>query len=359
MTQPDTVTQLDETQLQEFAGRFITDLGAAQHAVTVVLGDRLGLYKSMAAAGPATAADLAATNGCDERYIAEWLKAQAASGYCEFDPTTGQYWLTPVQAACLADETHPAFLAAGMLLPSAAFKDEPIIAEAFRTGQGIDWGGHNHDLYAGVERFFRPGYQANLLTSWIPALDGVQPQLQAGILVADVGCGHGASTILLAQAFPASTIVGFDSHAPSIEAARVAADKAGLAGRVRFETASAQDYPGSGYGLVCVFDALHDMGDPVGAARHIRGSLAADGTWLLVEPMAGETVADNLNPVGRLFYSASTVICTPSARSQPGGWALGSQASEAQLREICDQAGFTRFRRATETPVNRVLEVRP
>ena len=355
-----TVTnELDEAELGEFVHRFITDLGAAHHAVTVAVGDRLGLYRAVAEAGPATAQEIAAAAGCDERYTAEWLNAQAASGYCEYDPGSGRYHLTPAQRACLADEDSPTFLTAGVFLAAALFKDEQRLAEAIRTGAGVGWGEHHRDLYVGVDRFFRPGYAANLVSSWIPALDGVEEKLRAGVTVADVGCGHGASTILLAQAYPNSTIVGFDNHPPSIEAARVAAEKTDVADRVRFEIASAQDYPGESYALVCIFDALHDMGDPVGAARHIRSSLTEDGTWLLVEPMAGDSVAANLNPVGRLFYSASTLVCTPSARSQPGGWALGAQATDEQLRSVTEQGGFSRFRRAVDTPVNRIIEVRP
>ena len=361
MTAPATTapTEIDEEALHEFVGKFIGDLGAAHHAVTVVIGDRLGLYRALAETGPAVAGQVAQTAGTDERYTREWLNAQAASGYCEYDPVTDRYSMTAAQAACLADPGAPTYLAAGMLLPSSLFKDEERIGEAIRTGAGFSWAEHNHDLFHGVERFFRPGYVANLVTSWLPALDGVTERLQAGATVADVGCGHGASTILLAQAYPNSTVVGFDNHDASIEVARRAAAEAGVDDRVRFEVASAQDYPGTGYGLVCIFDALHDMGDPVGAASHIRRSLAEDGTWLLVEPMAGESVADNLNPLGRLFYSASTLVCTPSARAQSGGWALGSQATEAQLRSITEQGGFTRFRRAVDTPVNRIIEVRP
>ena len=351
--------ELDEARLGEFVQRFISDMGAAHHSVTVVVGDRLGLYRALADAGPATARDVAVAAGCDARYTQEWLNAQAASGYCEFDPVTGDYHLTPEQTACLADENSPAFLTAGAFLAAALFKDEERLTEAIRTGAGVGWGEHHDDLYVGVERFFRAGYAANLVPSWIPALEGVEEKLHAGVNVADVACGHGASTILLAQAYPNSTFVGFDNHVPSIEAARAAADRAGVADRVRFDVASAQDFPGAEYALVCVFDALHDMGDPVGAARHVRSAIADDGTWLLVEPMAGDAVAANLNPIGRLFYSASTLVCTPSARSQPGGWALGAQATDEQLRSIAEQGGFTRFRRAVETPVNRIIEVRP
>jgi SAM-dependent methyltransferase len=349
---------VDETQLQDFVGRFITDLGAAHHAATVVVGDRLGLYRALAEAGPATPAEVARAAGCDERYTREWLNAQAASGYCEYDAGTGRYHLTPAQQACLADDSAPTFLAAGVYLAASLFKDEERIAEAFRSGAGFGWGEHHHDLFFGVERFFRPGYAANLTTSWIPALDGVEARLEQGTAIADVGCGHGASTILLAQTYPACTVVGYDSHAPSIDAARRAAKEAGVDDRVRFDVASAQDFPGDGYGLVCIFDALHDMGDPVGAANHIRETLAGDGTWLLVEPAAGESVAENLNPIGRLFYSASTLICTPAARSQAGGYALGAQATEAQLRNVVERAGFTRFRRVLDTPVNRIIEIR-
>jgi SAM-dependent methyltransferase len=353
-----TTTTIDEAQLNEFAGRFLTDLAATHHAATVVVGDRLGLYRALAETGPTTPRGVALAAGCDERYTREWLNAQAASGYCEYDADTGHYYLTPVQQACLADDGAPTFLAAGMYVAASLFKDEQRIAEAFRAGTGVAWAEHHHDLFAGVERFFRPGYAANLTSSWIPALDGAEARLLEGTTVADVGCGHGASSILLAQAYPASVVVGYDNHAPSIDAARRAAKEAGVDNRVHFELASAQDIPGGDFGLVCTFDALHDMGDPIGAATHIRAALAADGTWLLVEPAAGESVADNLNPIGRLFYSASTFICTPAARSQTGGYALGAQASEAQLRHVAAQAGFTRFRRVIDMPVNRIIEIR-
>jgi SAM-dependent methyltransferase len=348
---------IDEAQVNEFAGRFLGDLSAALHAATVVVGDRLGLYRTLAQVGPATAAELAAAAGCDERYVLEWLNAQAASGYCDHDG--GRYALNPVQAFCLADESSPAFLTAGMLLANAVHQDVDASVEAVRTGAGVPWGAHHRHLYAGVERFFRPGYQANLVTSWVPALDGVHDKLAAGASVADVGCGHGASTIVLAQAYPASRFTGFDAHPPSIDAARKAAGEAGVGDRVSFEVAAAQDFPGVGYDLVCVFDALHDMGDPVGAAAHIREALARDGTWLLVEPAAGETVEENVAGLGRLFYSASTLLCTQTARAQAGGYALGAQAGTEQLRAVCERGGFGRFRLAAQTPVNRVFEVRP
>jgi SAM-dependent methyltransferase len=350
---------IDQWELSEFTDRMIADLATTMHAATVVVGLRLGLYAAMAEAGPATPAVLAAAAGCDERYMMEWLAAQAAAGYCEYDDETGRFALSEAQEACLADESSPAFLAAGQLIVSGLLKNEDRLTEALRSGCGVAWADQHHDLAAGFARFSRASYRSHLVDSWVPALEGVAGRLAAGGLVADVGCGHGGSTTLLASAFPAATIVGFDPHRPSVEAARKAAVDAGAGDRVAFEVASAQDFPGSGYQLVCTFDALHDMGDPVGAATHIRSTLADDGTWLLVEPMAGETVADNLTDVGRLFYSASTLVCTPSARSQPGGWALGAQASEAQLRGLCRRAGLTRFRRAAETRLHRVYDVKP
>ncbi len=351
------MTAIDEWELSEFTDRVIADLATTMHAATVVVGLRLGLYAAMAEAGPATPAELAAAAGCDERYMMEWLGAQAAAGYCEYDDETGRFALSEAQEACLADERNP--LAAGQLIVSGLFKNSDRLAEAVRTGCGVPWAEQHHDLFAGFARFSRASYRAHLVDAWIPALAGVRARLGAGVMVADVGCGHGASTILLAQAYPKSTIVGFDPHRPSVEAARKAAVEAGVGDRVTFEVASAQDFPGAGYQLVCTLDALHDMGDPVGAATHIRSTLAGDGTWLLVEPMAGETVADNLTDVGRLYYAASTLVCTPSARSQPGGWALGAQASEAQLCGMCRRAGLTQFRRAAETRLHRVFDVKP
>jgi len=354
-----TNTTLDEARLQDFVGRFAGDLGAALHQTTVLIGDKLGLYAAMADSTPVTPAELAERTQTDERYVREWLCAQAASGYVEYDAGTELFHLTPEQAACLADRESPTFLPGAFYIAASCVRDEPKITERFRTGEGLGWHEHDGDLFCGTELFFRPGYVANLVPSWLPALEGVEGKLHAGARVADIGCGHGASTIVMAQHYPKSEFVGFDYHEASIEAARRAADRAGLGDRVRFEVASAKDYPGQEYDLVCVFDALHDMGDPVGASRHVLQSLAEDGTWLIVEPMAGDRTEDNLNPVGRIFYSASTMICTPSSRAQEVGLALGAQAGEARLRAVVTEAGFTRFRRATETPFNLVLEARP
>jgi SAM-dependent methyltransferase len=349
---------IDPEKLDAFVGRFAGDFAAAIHAATVVVGDKLGLYRSLAAAGPVDAAALAARTGLDRRLVEEWLNAQYVSGYCEHSADDGTYWLTEEQAACLADDTSPALLVGAMTIVASVIKDEERIRERFASG-AFGWHEHHHDLYEGTERLFKPGYVANLAESWLPALDGVDAKLRAGGTVADIGCGYGASTILLAQQYPAATIVGFDYHAESIDVARKRAADAGVGDRVRFEVAGAAEFPGTGYDLVCVFDALHDMGDPVGAAKHVLASLAPDGTWLLVEPMAGESLADNVNPVGRIFYSASTLICTPSAQAQDGGYALGAQVPDSTWRALLTEAGFTRFRRATETPFNRVFEVRP
>ena len=355
-----TNTTPDPAELEAFLGQVATDAAATFHAATVVLGDKLGLYRSLAEGGPATPEELAERTGCDARYLQEWLHAQVASGYAGHDPATGRFSLSPAQATVLADETSPAFAAGMMQLAAVAMKDEERLGrDAVRTGAGVAWADHHHDLFSGTERLFKPGYLANLVESWIPALDGVEAKLQAGAKVADIGCGHGASTIVLAQAYPNSTFVGSDYHAESIDVARKRAAEAGVADRVRFEVASAADFPGEGYDLACVFDALHDMGDPVGAAAHVRATLTPDGTFLIVEPMAGETLADNVNPLGRLFYSAGLFICLAHAKSQGGAQQLGPQVPEGTWRSLLGDAGFTRFRRATETPFNRVFEARP
>lgn len=350
---------IDEGRLEAFINQFAGDFGAALHATTVVIGDKLGLYRALADIGPADAAALATATDCDTRMVQEWLNAQYAAGYCHYSPQTASYWLSPEQAAVLADPSTPAFLVGAMTIAVSTAKDEEKVREAFRTGGGLGWHQHHHDLFHGTERLFKPGYVANLVSAWIPALDGVEERLAGGGVIADLGCGHGASTILLADAFPQATVRGFDYHQASIDIARKRAAEAGVADRVSFEVATAQDFPGSGYDLVCIFDALHDMGNPAAAARHIRQSLTPEGTWLLVEPMAGEHVEDNANPVGRIFYAASTAICTPAAQAQDGGWALGAQVPEATLAELAGDAGFDRFRRAAETPFNRVFEVRP
>jgi SAM-dependent methyltransferase len=349
---------LDQSRLEELLGRFVNDFGAAGFAATVVIGDRLGLYRALAT-GPATAAELADRTSTHERYVAEWLAAQAASGYISYDPTSGRFSLSEEQAFALANEDGPMYLPGAFQVMVAAVKDEPKVTQAFATGTGVGWHEHDPDLFAGTERFFRPGYAANLVSAWIPALDGVQAKLEAGAQVADVGCGHGASTILMAQAYPHSRFVGFDYHQPSIERAQKAAAKAGVADRCRFQVASAHAYPGAGYDLVAVFDALHDMGDPVGTAAHIRRTLAPEGTFLLVEPYAGDRLEDNLNPVGRAYYAASTLLCVPHSLTEEPGAALGAQAGERRLGEVATAAGFGRFRRAAETPFNLVFEARP
>lgn len=343
-----------------FVGRFVSDLATVLHGATVVIGDKLGLYQAMATLGPTTAAELATATGTDERYVQEWLNAQAAAEYCEYDPSTGTYHLDDAQRTCLADEAHPAFVAGGMAVASSVHKDGDTLVEAFRSGDGVGWHQHHGDLFIGTERFFRPGYVANLATSWIPALDGVEAKLASGARVADVGCGHGASAVLLAEAYPAATIHGYDYHHASIDVARQRADVAGVSDRVTFHVASAAELGDEGYDLVCVLDALHDMGDPVGALVRIREALADDGTVMLVEPNAGDRVEDNLNLVGKVFYAASTQICTPASRAQSGEHAacLGAQAGEARLRAVAQAAGFGHVRRAAETPFNVVLELR-
>lgn len=350
---------VDQHELQAFIERFAADQAAAMHAATVVLGDELGLYRALADGGPQTAAELATRTGCQPRLVREWLNAQTVSGYCEYDPSSGSYWLTLEQAACLADASSPTFLAGGALVVSSVHKDTERLRRAFTEDGGVGWGEHHHDLFTGTERFFGPAYRANLVPNWIPALDGVEDKLRSGARVADVGCGHGATLLLLAQAFPASTFSGFDYHSGSIEAARTAVAESGVSDRVTFEVAGAEDFPGEDYDLVCVFNALHEWGDPVRAASHIRAALAPNGTWMFTEPLAGDHVEDNRSVFGRTFYSVSTLVCTPSALSQGATDALGAQAGEAAIREVVDEAGFSRFRRAAETPAFMVLEARP
>ena len=354
-----TIQPPDQADLEAFLGRFVSDMGAVAAGAGVVLGDRLGLYAALAEHQPASAEDVATATGTDPRYVAEWLRGQAAGGYVEYDPSTGAFSLTPAQAACLADPDSATYVAAAFQVARAMYLDLDQLEQAYRTGAGVGWHEHSPDLFVGTERFFRPGYVANLVSSWIPALEDVEAKLLSGASVADIGCGHGASTIIMAEAYPRSTFVGFDYHEPSVRAARAAAERAGVGDRVRFEVAGAADFTGSGYDLVAVFDALHDMGDPAGTARHVCDALDPDGTWLIVEPNAGDFVADNLNPVGRIFYSASSMICVPASRAQDVGACLGAQAGPAAIEAAVRAGGFGRFRTATSTPFNLVFEARP
>lgn len=349
---------INEEKLNEFMARFVGDIGAVMHAATVAVGDQLGLYKALSE-GPGTVEELARRTETDTRYLREWLSAQAASGYVQYDTATQRFSMTEEQAFALAQEGSPAFIAGAFQIAVAQFKAIPKMVQAMRTGLGLGWHEHDPSLFAGTERFFRPGYAANLISQWIPALNGVEKQLQRGAHVADIGCGHGASTILMAQAYPASAFTGFDYHAPSIERARASALAAGLDGRARFEVASAKDYPGRDYDMVAMFDCLHDMGDPIGASTHVKQSLKPDGVWMIVEPFANDRLEDNLNPVGRVFYSASTFICTPASRAQEVGLCLGAQAGEARMRKVVTEGGFSQFRRAAQTPFNLVYEARP
>ena len=349
---------LDQAKLHEFVMRAVGEMGAAMNAALIVIGDKLGLYKAMAGAGPMTSAELAKKTGTAERYVREWLASQAAGGFVTYDAASGKYTLPPEQALALADETSPVFLPGFFEVVAACVKDEPKITDAFRSGKGVGWHEHDHGLFAGTERFFRPNYRAHLVSEWIPALEGIEAKLKAGAKVADVGCGLGTSTILMAQAYPKSSFVGFDYHDGSIKMAREAAAKAGVGDRVKFEVAKAKDYPGKGFDFVAFFDCLHDMGDPEGAAKHVKESMTPDGTWMIVEPFAHDKLEDNLNPIGRVYYAASTMLCTPASLSQEVGLALGAQAGEGRLSKILKAAGFSRVRRAAETPFNIVLEAR-
>ncbi|MBV8856996.1 MAG: methyltransferase domain-containing protein [Acidobacteria bacterium] len=349
--------QINQEKLEAFLGKVVTDFGAALSSSLVYIGQKLGLYKALAEAGATTPAELAGRTGTQERYVREWLINQAASGYVEYDAAEGKFSLSPEQRAALADEESPAFVGGGFYLVKAMTNAVPRIEESFRKGGGILWGEHDPDLFVGVERFFRPGYRTHLVNDWIPALTGIAEKLKAGGLVADVGCGHGASTVIMAQAYPASRFRGFDNHGPSIEHARRAAEEAGVAGRVTFEVSAAGEIPGGPYDLVCFFDCLHDMGDPAGAARRAAEVLAEGGSALIVEPMAGDTVEENINIIGRTFSAASTLCCTSNSLAL-GGPALGAVATEEALREVVIGAGFKEFRRATQTPFNRVFEAR-
>ena len=348
---------VDMDKLNTFIGQFVGDLGAAVGAGMVVIGEKLGLYKALAD-GPITSAELASKTETDERYVREWLGSQAAGGYVTYDEKTNKFSLTEEQAFTLAQEDSPAYLPGAFQLALGSLAAVPKIADAFRSGAGMGWHEHDDGVFHGCEKFFRPGYAANLVSTWIPALHDVKQKLDRGARVADVGCGQGASTVLMAKAFPKSEFFGFDYHDKSIEAARESARREGVADRISFSVASAKAFLGKDYDFVAVFDCLHDMGDPVGAAAHVRQSLTKDGTWMIVEPFAGDTFKDNLNPVGRVYYSFSTLLCTPCSRSQEVGLCLGAQAGEAKIRQVVSKAGFSRFRRATQTPFNIVYEAR-
>ncbi|MGH8889162.1 MAG: class I SAM-dependent methyltransferase [Acidothermaceae bacterium] len=353
------VSAVDTDKLMQFVFRAVDEVGATLNAALVVMGDKLGWYRALADAGPLTPSELAARTGTAERYVREWLNAQAAGAFVEYDPSSGTYTLPAEQRVALTDESSPAYLPGFFQIALGSVLDSPRIIEAAKTGAGIGWHDHVHDVHEGCERFFRPGYNAHLVAEWLPALDGVVEKLGRGARVADIGCGHGASTILMAQAFPASQFVGYDYHEGSIATARKRAAEAGVGERVQFDTSAAATYPGNGYDLVTSFDCLHDMGDPVGAARQVRTTMAADGTWMIVEPRAGDHVEENLNPVGRAYYAFSTLLCTPASLSQEVGLALGAQAGEARIKDVVLAGGFGRFRRVAETPFNLVFEARP
>ena len=350
---------VDQEKLNQFLGKFVADFGATLHAPTILIGEQLGLYKALAGAGELSPGELASKTGTVERYVREWLASQAASGYAMYNAETGKYFLSPEQAFALADENSPAYIPGAFHIAAAAMKDEPKVLAAFKSGKGVGWHEHDTELFQGTEKFFRPGYAANIVPAWLPAMEGVVSKLEKGAKVADVGCGHGSSTMIMSKAYPKSSFVGYDYHKESISRAREIAKKEGLSDRVKFEVAAAKNYPGKDFDLVTVFDALHDMGDPAGAAAHVFQSLKKDGTWMIIEPFANDKLEENLNPVGRVYYSASTQICTPASLAQEVGLALGAQASDSQLRKAVTEGGFTRFRRATETPFNRVFEARP
>ena len=359
MSATEQAVEVDGDKLMQFVFRAVDEVGATLNSALVVMGDKLGLYRALAGTGGLSPSELAERTGTAERYVREWLNAQAAGGYVAYDPDSGRYSLPPEQAVALTVEDSPAYLPGLFQTALGSVLDSPTITDKARSGDGFGWHEHVHDVHDGCERFFRPGYNAHLVAEWLPALDGVVEKLERGALVADVGCGHGASTILMAQSFPNSRFVGPDYHRGSIDTARARAEQAGVQDRIKFQVEPAAAYSGGDYDLVTMFDCLHDMGDPVGAARHVRSTLKPDGTWMIVEPHAGDRVEDNLNPVGRAFYGFSTLLCTPASLSQEVGLALGAQAGEARIRDVVETAGFTRFRRAAETPFNLVYEARP
>lgn len=350
--------ELDEGKLHDFLGKMVTEMGAAANGALIIMGDRLGLYRSLATDGPMTSQQLADATGTTERYVREWLSAQAGSGYLNYDSSNQSFYMTPEQAAVFADEESPVLMSGAFYGISSMYHDVPKVEHAFRSGEGVSWGDHDSCLFCGTEKFFRPSYKANLVSAWLPALDSVVEKLESGGKVADIGCGHGASTMVMAEAFPNSEFIGYDFHDKSVEHASAVAKESGL-NNISFEVATAKTFPGTDYDLVTFFDCLHDMGDPVGACAHVARALKPEGTCMIVEPFANDTLEENLNPVGRAFYAFSTMICTPSSISQEVGLALGAQAGEKRLREVVTSGGFSRFRRATETPFNLILEARP
>ncbi|WP_158749181.1 trans-aconitate 2-methyltransferase [Acidobacterium sp. S8] len=352
------VRALDPDKLNTLLHKAVVDMGAAMQSALIVIGDRLNLYRAMGDCAPVTAAELAQRTGTNERYVREWLNANAAGGYVEYDPATDTYAMTPEQSFAMAQDDSAVHLPGCYHMLASCMKDEEKLTDIFRTGKGFGWHEHEKGLFEGCERFFRPTYLANLTSSWIPSLNGVEEKLKAGARVADIGCGHGASTLLMAKTYPNSEFFGFDYHDASIEQAAKKAAEAGCADRVHFDVAPAKSFPGNGYDFVACFDCLHDMGDPTGAAAHVLQSLANNGTWMIVEPIAGDDIASNMNPIGRIYYSASTVFCVPASRSQEVGLGLGAQAGEKNIRKVVTDGGFTHFRRAAETPFNMVFEAR-
>lgn len=350
--------KLNEDKLQEFLGRMINEMGAAANGALILIGDRLGLYKALTNNGPMSSEELARSTSTAERYIREWASAQAASGFIEFDAETQKFHMTPEQAMVFSNEDSPVFMTGAFYTISSMYHDEPKITKAFQSGEGVTWGNHNNCLFCGTEKFFKPSYKANLIQSWIPALDGAEAKLKKGAKVADVGCGHGASTLVMAEAFPNSEFIGYDIHDKSIEHASQLAKESGLK-NVSFEVATAKDFPGKDYDLITFFDCLHDMGDPVGACSHTVNALGEDGVCMIVEPFAKDSLEENLNPLGRAFYAFSTMLCTPTSLSQEVGLGLGSQAGEKQIRNVALEGGFSNFRKAAETPFNLILEARP
>ena len=349
--------ELNETKLHELLGTVVTEMGAAANGPLVILGDKLGLYKSLSESGPMTSGELATATSTAERYVREWLSAQAASGYVEYNAKNNTFWMTPEQAAVFGDAKSPVFMTGAFYAITSVYHDEPKIEQAFISGEGVSWGDHNSCLFCGTEKFFSPSYEGNLISNWLPALDGVVEKLEKGAKVADIGCGHAASTVIMAKAFPNSTFFGYDFHDKSIRKARQRAKEAGVT-NATFKVATAKDFPGEDYDFVTFFDCLHDMGDPIGACAHVKDALKPDGTCMVVEPFAKDTLEENLNPVGRAFYAFSTMLCTPCSLNQEVGLALGAQAGEKRLKEVITSGGFNRFKKVVETPFNLILEAR-